>query len=52
MEELSDAAKNMAFTDDLEKSQEERMDILYRFIKVNFLNSHCPYSKSYTFVLV
>lgn len=33
MEELSDAAKNMAFTDDLEKSQEERMDILYRFIK-------------------
>lgn len=31
MEELSDAAKQMAFTDDLEKTQEERLNKLYLY---------------------
>ncbi|KAK3092957.1 hypothetical protein FSP39_009335, partial [Pinctada imbricata] len=34
MEELSDAAKQMAFTDDLEKTQEERLNMLYKFVQV------------------
>ncbi|BFZ07108.1 hypothetical protein BsWGS_10147 [Bradybaena similaris] len=34
MEELSDAAKGLAFTDDLEKSAEERLNIIYELIKI------------------
>lgn len=34
MEELSDAAKQMAFTDDLEKTQEERLNMFYKFVEL------------------
>lgn len=34
MEELSDAAKGLAFTDDLEKSAEDRLNMIYELIKV------------------
>lgn len=41
MEELSDAAKQMAFTDDLEKTQEERLNMFYKFVEVRkFLYEH------------
>lgn len=32
--ELSDAARGLTFTDDLEKSAEERLNIIYETIKV------------------
>lgn len=38
MEELSEAAKQMALTDDLEKTVEERLNIFYHFVK-NKINS-------------
>lgn len=38
MKELTDAAKNMAMTDDLEKTANERMDLFYEFVK-NKINS-------------
>lgn len=34
MDELSDAAKGLAFTDDLEKSAEDRLNMVYETIKV------------------
>ncbi|CAG9863205.1 unnamed protein product [Phyllotreta striolata] len=34
MQDLSDGAKNMTISDDLEKTEKERMDILYNFVKV------------------
>ncbi|XP_048734668.1 eukaryotic translation initiation factor 5-like [Ostrea edulis] len=34
MEELSTAAKQMAFTDDLEKTQEERLNMFYKFVEL------------------
>ncbi|CAL1536946.1 unnamed protein product [Lymnaea stagnalis] len=34
MEELSDAAKGLAFTDDLEKSAEDRLNMIYELIKI------------------
>lgn len=34
MEELSDAAKIMALSDDLEKTQDERLEMFYQFVKV------------------
>uniref|UniRef100_A0A0B7B9X6 Eukaryotic translation initiation factor 5 n=1 Tax=Arion vulgaris TaxID=1028688 RepID=A0A0B7B9X6_9EUPU len=34
MEALSDAAKGLAFTDDLEKSAEERLNMIYELIKI------------------
>ena len=37
MEELSDAAKGLAFTNDLEKSAEERLNMVYEILKVCFL---------------
>lgn len=48
MKELTDAAKNMAMSDDLEKTANERMDLFYEFVKVILdrplnLPSH-PYS--------
>ncbi|XP_071078945.1 eukaryotic translation initiation factor 5-like [Haliotis cracherodii] len=33
MQELTDAAKGLAFTEDLEKTSEERVDILYKYIE-------------------
>ncbi|XP_072390039.1 eukaryotic translation initiation factor 5 [Diabrotica undecimpunctata] len=33
MQDLSDGAKNMTISDDLEKSEKERMDILYNMVK-------------------
>ena len=38
MEELTDAAKGLAFTEDLEKTSEERVDMLYKFIEVIDVN--------------
>lgn len=35
MEELSDQAKIMAMTDDLEKTQDERLELFYQYVKVN-----------------
>jgi len=40
MQELTDAAKNMAMSDDLEKTANERMDLFYAFVKV-FTKSLC-----------
>ena len=34
MEELSDAAKGLAFTDDLDKKPEERLNMVYEMVKV------------------
>ncbi|ESO84468.1 hypothetical protein LOTGIDRAFT_132224 [Lottia gigantea] len=34
MEELTDAAKGLALTDDLEKTPEERIDIFYKFLQL------------------
>merc|ERR1719330_1328987 len=34
MEELSDAAKGLAFTDDLEKKPEERLNMVYEMVKL------------------
>lgn len=34
MRELTDAAKVMAMSDDLEKTVNERMDMFYKFVKV------------------
>ena len=34
MKELTDAAKNMAMSEDLEKTANERMDLFYEFVKV------------------
>ena len=36
LEELSDAAKGLAFTNDLEKSSEERLNMVYEILKVPF----------------
>lgn len=36
MLELTDAAKNMAMSDDLEKTANERMDLFYTYVKVSF----------------
>lgn len=33
LQELTDGAKGMTITDDLEKTEKERMDLLYEFIK-------------------
>lgn len=38
MKELTDAAKNMAMSEDLEKTANERMDLFYEFVK-NKINS-------------
>ena len=35
MEELSGAAKGLALTDDLEKTDKDRMDIVYKLVKVS-----------------
>ncbi len=38
MEEISEHAKGLTLTDDLEKSLEERVNIFYNFVKVFVLN--------------
>lgn len=40
MEELSDAAKGLAMTDDLEKSPQERLDMFFQFVKVCIYMQH------------
>lgn len=35
MEEISDHAKNLTLSDDLEKPLEERVDLFYNFVKVS-----------------
>lgn len=35
MEELSGAAKGLALTDDLEKTDKDRLDIVYQLVKVS-----------------
>ena len=34
MEELSDAAQKLTVSEDLEKTQQERIDLFYQFVKV------------------
>ena len=41
MEALSGAAKVMTISDDLEKSQQERIDMFYSFVKVCLSSSVC-----------
>lgn len=48
MEEISDHAKNLTLSEDLEKPLEERVDLFYNFVKVssvrlNTLSSICGY---------
>jgi hypothetical protein len=38
---LSEAAKQMAFTDDLEKTVEERLNMFYHFVKVEYFIFLC-----------
>lgn len=35
MEEISDHAKNLTISDDLEKTLEERVNMFYNFVKVS-----------------
>lgn len=35
MEEISDHAKNLTLSEDLEKPLEERVDLFYNFVKVS-----------------
>ena len=35
MKDLTDAAKSLALNDDLEKTQQERLDIFYNYVKVS-----------------
>lgn len=36
MEEISDHAKNLTLSEDLEKPLEERVNLFYNFVKVSF----------------
>lgn len=36
MEEISDHAKNLTLSEDLEKSLEERVNMFYNFVKVRY----------------
>lgn len=40
MEEISDHAKNLTLSEDLEKPLEERVDLFYNFVKVR-KNADC-----------
>lgn len=46
MEEISDHAKNLTLSEDLEKPLEERVNLFYNFVKVRTLcaqaSSSCP----------
>ena len=37
MKDLSDAAKNLALSDDIEKTPQERIDMFYSYVKVTIL---------------
>lgn len=37
MDEISDHAKNLTLSEDLERTVEERVNILFDFVKVNIL---------------
>ncbi|KAI2651873.1 Eukaryotic translation initiation factor 5 [Labeo rohita] len=45
MEEISEHAKGLTLTDDLEKSLEERVNIFYNFVKVFVLRSYCKFGE-------
>lgn len=38
MEQLTDAAKGLAFSDDLEKTPQERLNMIYKFVEVRTWN--------------
>lgn len=38
MEEISDHAKNLTLSDDLEKTLEDRVNLFYNFVKVSVLS--------------
>lgn len=40
MEEISDHAKNLTLSDDLERPLEERVDLFYDFVKVSSFRLH------------
>lgn len=41
MEEISEHAKVLTLSDDLEKSLEERVNLFYNFVKVGFITEIC-----------
>lgn len=41
MEEISEHAKGLTLSDDLEKSLEERVNLFYNFVKVGFMTGVC-----------
>ncbi len=41
MEEISDHAKNLTLSEDLEKTLEERVNLFYNFVKVNNVTVIC-----------
>lgn len=42
MEEISEHAKGLTLSDDLEKSVEERVNLFYNFVKVGFMAAGFP----------
>lgn len=42
MEEISDHAKNLTLSDDLEKPLEERVNLFYNFVKVSIVRATAP----------
>lgn len=48
MEEISEHAKGLTLTEDLEKSLEERVNIFYNFVKVFVLRSYWNFLKKDT----
>ncbi len=52
MEEISDHAKNLTLSEDLEKPLEERVNLFYNFVKVRFswLMIRCPTSFCFLFL--
>lgn len=49
MEEISDHAKNLTLSDDLERPLEERVDLFYDFVKVSSFRLH-SWLKAFTSV--
>ena len=47
LQDLSSAAKALAVNDDLEKSQQERADIFYKFVKVILLKFWVVFSAQF-----
>lgn len=46
MEEISDHAKNLTLSEDLEKPLEERVDLFYNFVKVSSVRLLIPSAAS------